>query len=131
MAREPNMQRARRNSLFTRGGRAEKCSDEIFYCMGALLTIATYDSATQSQSATLNLRVEVTDSFRDWIRFLLLLLLIYMSKAHPLLSDQNELARLCPPAITHYTRHNPQLSATPARKSACLLGKARVIMEAH
>ena len=84
--REPNMQRAGRNSPFTRGGRAEKCSDEIFYCMGALLTIATYDSATQSQSATLNLRVEVTDSFRDWIRFLLLLLLIYMSKAHPLLS---------------------------------------------
>jgi len=41
MAREPNMQRAGRNSLFTRGGRAEKCPDGIIYCMGASLTIAT------------------------------------------------------------------------------------------
>ena len=76
MAREPNMQRARRNSLFTRGGRAEKCLDDIFYCMAALLTIATHDSATYAhKSATLNLQGEVTDSLYNWLRLLLLRLL--------------------------------------------------------
>jgi len=41
MAREPNMQHAGRNLRFTREGRVEKCPNDIFYCMCALLTIAT------------------------------------------------------------------------------------------
>ena len=66
------MQRAGLNSPLTRGGRAEKCPDVIFYCMGALLTNATYDPATQThKSATLNLRGEVTDLQCDWLRLLL------------------------------------------------------------
>jgi len=48
MVREPNTQRTGRNSLFTHGGCAVKCPDDIFYCMGALQTIATYESATQN-----------------------------------------------------------------------------------
>ena len=101
MAREPNMQRVSRHLLYTRGERDKKRPDDLLYCMAALLTIATYDSATQSQSATLNLRVEVMDSLCVWLR----LLHIYMSKAHPLLSGQVELACLCPLAINQYTRH--------------------------
>jgi len=66
------MQRAGRNSPFTRGGRAEKCPDDIIYCMGVLLKIATNDSATQThENTTLNLRGEVTDSFCDWLGLLL------------------------------------------------------------
>jgi hypothetical protein len=58
--------RAAINSLVTRKGRTEKCRDDIFYCMGVLLTIATYDSATQTHKrATLSLRGEVTDLLCD------------------------------------------------------------------
>jgi len=55
MAREPNMQRAGRNSLFTRGGRTEKCPVDIIYCMGVLLTIARYDIATHPRERDLEL----------------------------------------------------------------------------
>jgi len=49
------MQRAGRNSLFTRGGRTEKCPVDIIYCMGVLLTIARYDIATHPRERDLEL----------------------------------------------------------------------------
>jgi hypothetical protein len=98
---EPNMQRAGRSSPFKCGGRAEKCQDDMFYCMDALLTIATYDSATQThKSTTLNFQGKVTDSLCDWLKLFLTYFAshLYIQSASAPLSHTG---RLCPPATNH------------------------------
>ena len=83
-AREPNMQRAGRNSLVeytgtnTIGVLGNAPMMFFIYCTGALLTIATYGSAPHThENATLNVWGTVTDSLRIWLSLLLTFLVAH------------------------------------------------------